>query len=578
MSILKELEQKVKDIFQEAGYPVEKVNFVRSARVDLGDYQINDCMALAKKVGKNPREIAEEIKEYLEKDPIFCNVNIAGPGFLNLSFTEEFYLSLLKKMEQDLLNNIDLLPKKTIFLDFGGANAAKALHVGHMRSANIGEALRRLAIALGQNVISDVHLGDMGRQAGMVISELKREQPDLPWFQENYQGDYPEVPLTEEDLARLYPKASLAAKEDDLRMEEVRKITAAIDHGDPVLLDLWKKIVEISSCSIRKTYDRLHCHFDLWEGEMEACQYKDKVLEIFHDYLYESQGALVIDVARDEDKKEVAPLIVIKSDGSTIYATRDLGSMYSRIERFSPDEMWYVTDERQSLYFEQIFRAAYRTGLAPETLFLGHYGFGTINGPDGKPFKTRDGGVMELETLMNLVKGEIKKRIRQDIPMDEQETIAEELTVATVKYADLLPFRSTDYIFDVSKFADLEGKTGPYILYSTIRMNSLLKKAADAGYSPRVEALKIDAEKAILLELLQLPNVLTRAYQEKSLNEITEYLFRLTSNYNKFYAENRVLQEENIRLRDTWLALTKVVHQTEEFLLDILAIKVPEKM
>lgn len=576
MSFFNKLEERLKNIFLECGYELERVNFVISSRSDLGDYQINDCMTLAKKFGKNPREIAEEIKIRLELEEYFCNINIAGPGFINITFTEKFYLDLLTEMNSSVFKNIELLPKKKIFIDFGGANAAKALHVGHMRSANIGEALRRLAKVLGNEVISDVHLGDMGRQAGMVISELKEEQPNLPWFDPNYTGVYPDVNLTNQDLGRMYPSASIKAKENDVRMEEVRNITALIDKGDKRLSDLWKKIVDISSESIKKTYDRLNCHFDLWEGEMDACNYKEQVLDVFKDYLYESDGALVIDVKEDSDKKEMLPLIVIKGDGATIYATRDLGSIYSRLNRFDIDEIWYVTDDRQSYYFEQLFRASYKTGLVPKSVDLKYFGFGTINGKDGKPFKTRDGGVMELESLLDMVKEAVKLRMRKDISKEETEDIAEMLTIATIKYADLLPYRGTDYIFDIDKFSELEGKTGPYLLYSTIRMKSLLNKAGntDIIFSKLNGGSDVEVAKC----LFSLPQSLLKAYNDKSLNEICEYLYRLTSSYNKFYAENHILTCEDIDLKASWLGLTKICLEVNTLLLDILAIKVPEKM
>lgn len=576
MSFFGKLEEKLRNIFLECGYDIDKVNFVTSSRSDLGDYQINDCMSLAKKFGKNPREIAEEVKSKLDLEEYFCNINIAGPGFINITFTEKFYLDLLTEMNNDVFKNIELLPKRKIFIDFGGANAAKALHVGHMRSANIGESLRRLAKVLGHDVISDVHLGDMGRQAGMVISELKEEQPNLPWFNSNFKGEYPDVSLTNEDLGRMYPSASIKAKEDEKRMEEVRNITAMIDKGDESLSDLWKKIVAISSESIKKTYDRLHCHFDLWEGEMDACQYKNQILEIFKDYLYESEGALVIDIKEPSDKKEMLPLIVIKSDGATIYATRDLGSIYSRLKRFDIDEIWYVTDDRQSYYFEQLFRASYKTGLVPKNVGLKHFGFGTINGKDGRPFKTRDGGVMELESLIEMVKDAVKVRMREDIPQDEVDEIAEKLTIATIKFADLLPYRETDYVFDVEKFSELEGKTGSYILYSTIRMKSLLNKAGNVDIC--FSKLNGGSDMEVAKVLFSLPQALLKSYNDKSLNEICEYLYRLTSSYNKFYAENHILtcQDEDLKL--SWIGLTKVCLEVNILLLDILAIKVPEKM
>lgn len=576
MSFFKKVENIIKDVFVSLGYDVDKITLVKSSRSDLGDYQINDCMMLAKRYGKNPRDIALDICSKLEDNEYFCNVNVAGPGFINITFTDLLYTDLINSLNDDLYSNIDLVGSKKVIIDFGGANAAKALHVGHMRSANIGEALRRLAKFLGNDIISDVHLGDMGRQAGMVISELKREQPNLPWFDSNYKGEFPDINLTNDDLGRLYPASSIAAKEDDNRMEEVREITALIDKGDPVLSDLWKKIVVISGNSIKKTYDKLNCHFDLWEGEMDACNYKDNVLDIFKDYLYESEGALVIDVKEDDDKVDIPPLIVIKNDGATIYATRDLGTLYSRMERFNPDEVWYLTDNRQSLYFKQVFRASYKTGMIPSNCKLMHFDFGTINGSDGKPFKTRDGGVMQLDDLIKLVRDEVFKHIREDITLDEREKIADNLSIATLKYADLLPNRSTDYIFDVSKFASFEGKTAPYLLYSTIRMKSLLNKASDIDYN---KFSKLNgSEKDMLLELFNLPNVFMKAYNEKSLNEICEYLYRLTSNYNKFYQDNRILTESDRKLRESWLILTSVIYKVNKTLLDILAIDIPDKM
>lgn len=578
MSFFKKIENDVKNVFLSCGYEIENIKLVKSSRSDLGDYQINDCMSLAKKYGKSPREIAETISNNLSLNEYFTNVNIAGPGFINITFTEKFYIDLVNSMKDDLYTNIDKQDKKNIFMDYGGANAAKALHVGHMRSPNIGESLRRLTILLGNNVISDVHLGDMGRQSGMIITELMRENPDLPWFDPNYVGEYPETTLTNDDLGRLYPAGNIAAKENPERMEEVRKITALIDKGDEVYSDLWKKIVKVSSDSIRKTYDKLNCNFDLWEGEMDACNYKEQVLDIFKDYLYESDGALVIDVKEDDDKVEMPPLIVIKGDGATIYATRDLGSLYSRIKRFNPDEIWYFADTRQSLYFKQLFRACYKTGMVDKKCNLQFFDFGTINGTDGKPFKTRDGGVMQLNSLIDIVKCEVEKNIREDIAGSERDKIADQLAIATLKYADLLPSRSTDYIFDIQKFASFDGKTAPYLLYSTIRMKSLLNKADEMNVSFD-KIIKLNGcEKEIILELFNLPNVLNKAYQEKSLNEICEYIYRLTSSYNKFYSDNHVLTLEDNELKESWLTLTSVVCNLNKMILDVLAIDIPDKM
>ena len=579
MSYIKIIEKEIINAVKKAGFDIEQVELTISNRPELGDYQINDAMKLAKVYHKNPHEIADKIKTELEKNNKFVNVNIAGPGFINLSISDEALIEFLNKLNQDVKNNIDLKDNKKIFIDYGGANIAKTLHVGHLRSANIGEALKRLARVLGNDVIADVHFGDIGRQSGMVISEIKRLHPDLKYFDENYNGEKVDFEITSEELGEIYPRASLASKEDESRMGEVRQITADLEKGHPGYVALWEKIRKTSMDDIKKIYLDLNTDFDLWEGEMDCYPYIPETIEKLKkgDFLYESEGALVMDIAKEEDNSPMPPLVVIKSDGATLYATRELATIYSRVKRFNPDEFWYVTDSRQGLYFEQVFRASKKAGLVKDSTKLLHLGFGTMNGPDGKPFKTRDGGVMDLKTLIDLVIKETKARLNPNITdVDEQKNIAEKIAIAALKYADFLPYRTTDYIFEPSKFADLEGKTGPYLLYSTIRMKSLLNKSDLDKYDIRVISNKTDRDVAI--NLLNLPRVLDKAYEVKSLNDIADYLYKLTSAYNKFYAENRILTEKDINKKSSWLALTNIVKSTNEMLLDILAIEVPEKM
>ena len=574
MNLIKETEKYLCNVINDLGYKVDKVNLIPSARRDLGQFQINDAFTIAKQNNENPREVAEKIVNKL--DNRFTNINIAGPGFINLTFNDNVIMNYLNNGIDDFDYFIDKEEPKTIIVDYGGANAAKALHVGHMRSANIGEAVKRLLKALGHNVIGDVHLGDLGRQSGMLISEYKRMEPNSPFFDKNYKGEYPKINLTTKDLGMMYPKASLDAANNPERMEEVRFITAEIDKGNPAYTALWKQMVEISSKEIKAVYDKLNCHFELWEGELDAFKYIPDVLRVMKDYLYESEGALVCDVSREDDNKPMPPLMVIKKDGATIYGTRDLGTIFSRIERFNPDEMWYFTDERQSLYFEQVFRASYKTGLVSQNCILNHFGFGTVNGKDGKPYKTRDGGVMELGSLIELIKTEVEKNIKEDITLEEREEIADKLSIATLKYSDLLPFRKTDYIFDPVKFSSLDGKTGPYILYTIVRIKSLLKKGNITNYS--LEIVNNDEVRDILVKLLEIDNILKKSKNEATLNYIADYIYDVLSLYNKFYNNNKVLNEENESIKKTYLSLSKLVYTVIHNLLDILAINEVDRM
>ena len=582
MSIIKNITKELENIVKQAGYEVENLVLQPSGRKDLGQYQLNDAMPLAKKYGKNPRMIAEDIVKILEQDKRFTNINIAGPGFINITLTDEYLVELLNKISVNIEENIDKEEPKKIVVDYGGANVSKALHVGHLRPANIGEAMKRLAKILGHNVLGDAHLGDYGRPLGLVVLEIKKRYPELKFFDENYNGSYEELelPITNADLEEIYPYASAKAKEDEEYLEEARDVTSKIQSKTPGYYDVWKKVVEISKADIKKVYDRLNVHFELWQGESDAVEYFDELNKIFEDagILEDSEGAKIVEVKDDNDNAPMPPLLFIKSNGTISYQTTDLATILERKKNYDPDEIWYLTDGRQALHFEQVFRAARKANLVDSHVVLEHIPLGTMNGKDGKPFKTRDGGVMSLKKLMELINEETLKRIDpESVTEEEKNQIAETVAIAALKYADFLPYRGTDYIFELEKFADLEGKTGSYILYSTIRMKSLLAKAKDLKQE-KMNLINGDTEREIALTILSMPTVLTKAKEAKSLNDIAEFLYKLTSLYNKFYSENKVLVEENQQLQESWLVLTKLVYDINNLLLDVLGIKVPEKM
>ena len=580
MSQFKKIEKIINDIVKQKGYDTDVILSI-SNRPDLGEFQINDAMKLAKMYHKNPIEIANDIKEELDKNDYFTNVNIAGAGFINISLSDKALIEFINDIKDDVEQNIDKMEPKTIFLDYGGANVAKALHIGHLRPANIGEGIKRLAKLMGNKTISDVHLGDSGLQAGIVMLEIKSRFPDLLCFKEGYNGEDFDLPIVKEDLKEIYPTGSQKAHENESIMEEARRITFELQKDNKCYNVLWNKITELSVADIKETYDLLNCEFDLYEGERDSFKYIPDMLKDLEEkkLLTKSEGATVIDIKEDTDTKEMPPVILIKSDGAYLYATTDLATIKERMERFNPDEIWYVTDLRQSLHFEQVFRAAKKAGYVPNTI-LRHLGNGTLNGPDGKPFKTRAGGVMSLDELIKMIYDACYSRINDDIvEASKKEDTAMKIALAALKYADYLPYRETDYIFDINKFTDLDGKTGPYLLYSTIRIRSLLNKAKNEGIECiNFNTIKNNIDKEVLITLLQLPIVLNRSYEAKSINEVAEYIYKLTSVYNKFYSDNRILTEDNKELKESWLVLSKVVYNTNMMLLNMMGIDVPEKM
>ncbi|MDD4187649.1 MAG: arginine--tRNA ligase [Bacilli bacterium] len=580
MNLIDYLENKLTEIIKGLGYS-DVVRLIISNRPDLGDYQYNGAFNLAKEMKKNPFEIANIIAKEIKKHDFFSKVDVVS-GFINLTIDNK----LLIKYINDLFKkpNINLYqekPKK-IIIDYGGANIAKELHVGHLRSANIGEALKRLLASAGHAMISDVHLGDWGRPMGLIIREIKEMYPELPFFDNSFDGEYPKnFPINVSELNNLYPRASIKATKDEMYLEEAREITTAMQNGHKGYLALWKLFYDISSEDVKKVYDKLNANFDLWEGESDADKHIPEMLEYLEkNNLTEiSDGAEVINVKAEDDKREVPPFILKKSDGGVLYATTELATIYYRQKKFVPDAMIYLTDIRQELHFVQTFRAAYKTNIVPKTTVLEHLGFGTMNGPSGKPFKTRDGGVLSLKGLIKLVTTETRKLIKDNIKEEDKDSLAETLAIAAIKYADLLPNRSSDYIFNPAEFSDLNGKTGPYLLYSTVRMKSLLSKCAEANLYPSIYLnLSTKEERDIILNLLKMKSILEKSVCTRTLNEIADYLYKLTNCFNAFYSEHEILKQKDENIRNSWITLTKVVYDTNLKLLDILAMTVPEKI
>lgn len=569
------LEEKITNALKNAGYESDIIAVNESGRKDLGEYQFNGAMSLAKKYGKNPRDIATEIVNQLENDSFFSNVNIAGPGFINMSISSEALMNFANiKREKYPKKN------KLIFLDYGGANVAKSLHVGHLRSANIGEALTRLAKYMGYDTLGDTHLGDWGRPLGLVILEISKRHPEWPFFDDNFEGEYPDIDLTNEDLEEIYPFASKKSKEDETYLHEAQIMTRRLQERERGIYDLWLKIMEISKTEIKRIYTILNANFDIYNGESDEEIYVPELVEYLQDnnILEESEGAQVIKINEKDDKVEIPPMIIIKSDGGILYSTAELATIYERVKNHNPDEIWYVVDKRQDLHFVQAFRAAKKAKIVADNTKLIFAGFGTMNGKDGKPFKTRDGGVMKLLDLLDLVKEESLRRLNPNI-VENRESIADKIALSAIKYADLLPNRESDYVFDLEKFCDLDGKTGPFILYSTIRMKSLLNKAKEMNINfDKISVIDNEFDRDVILMLNNFDLVLEKSFNAKSLNDITEYLYKLTTSYNRFYTENVVLKEENQEKRASWLYLTKLVYEANCDLLNILAIDIPEKM
>lgn len=589
MSLMNYLNDLVKQSFSNNGYTIENKAVKLSDRPDLSQFQCNEAFEIAKATRQNPRVVAEKIAAELRQNPVFKDVSVAGPGFINISLSDTFLANYIQEMSIDPKMGIRADKPKNILIDYGGANVAKPLHVGHLRSAIIGEGLKRLAKELGHDVIGDVHLGDWGRPLGIVISEIKRRNPELVYFDENYTGEYPsESPVTMDDLNEIYPTASAAAKEDEERMREAREATAILQNEDRPghrgYYALWQHIINESIKDLKQSYDKLGVNFELWRGESDCIKSIPEMMDIFakKNLLRQSNGATVMDVDEPTDSSPVPPLILKTQSDSVGYQTTELATIYERVKEFEPDEIWYVVDGRQEMHFKQVFRGAYKSGIVPEDMKLRFIGFGTMNGKDGKPFKTRDGGVMKLSDLLELVQKSSEKRLEESgvqFSEEEKKDSAYKIADATIKYADALSNRETDYIFDIDKFVETQGKTGPYILYSAVRINSLLKKALEQGIEPgKIQEPSKNEERMLMLTISRLPDIVDTAFENKSLTEIANYLYELNSAYNSFYNTTKVIGEQDKDKQKSWIQLSSMVGKINKKLLDTMAIEEPERM
>ncbi|MCI6932564.1 MAG: arginine--tRNA ligase [Tenericutes bacterium] len=566
---------KINEIIKELGYD-ETPEVSVSNRPDISDYQYNGAFKLAKIMHKSPMVIADEIVSKLKDNDMFKEVSNVN-GFINITLSDKALIDYLNEIVNNFdINTFKINTDETIFLDYGGANVAKALHAGHLRSPNIGEALKRLCEAVGYKTISDVHYGDWGRPMGLIICEIKHRYPNLDFFNPNLDSYPKESPVTLEDLYTIYPLASAKSKEDEEYLNEARELTVKLQKKEKGIYDLYKAFTKLSILDIEDIYKKLNCTFDLYEGERDADDYIQDVLTVTKPFTTISNGATIIDVKEETDKKEIPPVMLLKSDGGVLYDTTELATLYSRIKRFKASKYFYLTDVRQELHFVEAFRAAYKTGIVPKDISLEWFGFGTLNGPDGKPFKTRDGGIMSLRELISIVKTETRKVIKDNIKEEDKDDLAEVLAIAAIKYADLLPNRTSDYVFDPIKFSDINGKTGPYILYSTVRMKSLLSKS-NLKYN-KYYKINTKEERDILINIIKLRSVIEKSFNMRSLNEICEYIYKLTSSFNAFYSNHEVLTEQDELVKESYLTLINEVYIINKYLLNILAITLPDKI
>lgn len=587
-SLTGQLSQIVGDAFVAAGLHRQYGAVTRSNRAELGQFQCNGALAAARDAGRPPRQIAQEVVDRLDASPIFQSLTVAGPGFINLTVAGDYLSGYVAEMAGDVRFGCPpaATPRKVI-VDYGGANAAKPLHVGHLRAAIIGESLKRLARFLGHDVLGDVHLGDWGLQMGMLISELARRQPDLPYFDPNYSGPYPDTsPVTIADLEEMYPVASQRTQGDEAALEAARQATYELQQGRPGYRALWQHFVAVSVADLKADYTRLNIEFDLWLGESDTQERIPALIErlLAEEEAHESQGAIVVDVAEEGDEHELPPLILVKSDGAVLYATTDLATVEQRVQELGADEILYVVDNRQSDHFRQVFAAAYKTGIAPATVHLEHAGFGTMNGKDGKPFKTRAGGVMKLKDLIAMITEKAQERMQEagiaaGYPETEKAEIARMVGVAALKFGDLMNHRTKNYIFDLDRFSAFEGRTGPYLLYSTVRCKSILRNAAERQVQPgRILPPASEVEAEVMLKLGELQDSLALTYSERAPNHLCEYVYTLAAAFNRFYHRHHILHESDAAQQSSWLALVVLVGAVLEQTLDLLGIAVPERM
>lgn len=585
--LLQLLSEHMADAFVKAGYEADLGRVGVSNRPDLCEYQCNGAMAGAKRYHKAPIMIAGEVAEILKNDEAFEMAEAVKPGFINLNVSRDFLQKQVSAMaaDPDMSVEKEEHPKK-IIVDYGGANVAKPLHVGHLRSAVIGESIKRILRFMGNEVLGDVHLGDWGLQMGLIITELHERRPDLPYFDPDFEGEYPkEAPFTISELEEIYPAASRRSKEDADYKAKALEATKELQMGRRGYRALWDHIMNVSVKDLKKNYDNLNVHFDLWKGESDTQSYIPGMVQYLKDngYAHYDQGALVVDVKEETDTKEIPPCMILKSDGSSLYDTTDLATLLMRREQYDPDEVIYVVDKRQELHFVQDFRCAKKTHLVKEDTKLVFLGFGTMNGKDGKPFKTREGGVMRLENLIKDINEEMYRKIMDNHEADPEEAkeTAKTVALSAIKYGDLSNQASKDYIFDVDKFTSFEGNTGPYILYTIVRIKSILNRYTQEGGSVdgcRIGSIGTESEKELMMELAGYGSAIHTTAEELAPHRLCAYIYGLANAFNHFYHETRILSEEDENRKANLIALIDLTRKVLEQSIDLLVFSAPERM
>ena len=585
--------EQVTNAFTGQGYDAKYGKVTLSNRPDLCEYQCNGAMAAAKEYKCAPFMISDKIAQALAENELFESVESVKPGFINMKVSPAYLAKYVSDMKADegRFGCDKAAHPKTIIVDYGGANVAKPLHVGHLRSAVIGESIKRIGKFMGHHMIGDVHLGDWGLQMGLIIVELKERKPDLVYYDESYTGEYPkEAPFTISELEDIYPTASKKSKEDEAFREAAMEATSQLQAGRRGYRALLAHILDVSVTDLKKNYDNLNVSFELWKGESDAQPYIPDMVQMMKDkgFAYMSEGALVVDVKEDTDTKEIPPCIILKSDGASLYSTTDLATIVMRMQDYNPDAIIYLTDQRQSMHFVQVFRCARKTGLVGPDVELTHIGFGTMNGKDGKPFKTRDGGVMRLEYLLDEINEEMLKKITEnqkekenlDISEEEAKQTAKTVALAAVKYGDLSNQASKDYCFDIERFTSFEGNTGPYILYTIVRIKSILKKYTAKNSLPDAPILGAHSasEKNLMLVLSRFNAMMENAYEEKAPHKICAYIYELANAFNGFYYETKILSEEDLKVQASYIGLLVLTKNILETCIDVLGFSAPDRM